>query len=119
SFEFIEALIVYNFSLGLYKRDTNELIAWCTRCQCGFLGTLHVKEEYRRLGLASILIDEYSKRIHELGEDVRTVIDDYNTASRKVFGKLGFENQQDVVIVYNEPSPLQDAFKVGICLQLP
>ena len=73
------------------------------RCQCGFLGTLHVKEEYRGQGLATILIEEYSRRILERGEDVRTLINDNNLISKKVFAKLGFESQQDVVIMYNEP----------------
>ncbi|TMW43518.1 hypothetical protein DOY81_011401 [Sarcophaga bullata] len=103
SLEFIETLIKYNISLGLYKKDTDELIAWCTRCQSGFLGTLHVKEEYREQGLATILIEEYSRRILERGEDVRTLINDNNLVSQKVFAKLGFEYQEDVVIMYNEP----------------
>ena len=95
--------VIEHFCDVKLAKQSVAVIKFDFRCQCGFLGTLHVKAEYRRLGLASVLIDEYSRRIHELGEDVRTVIDDYNTASRKVFCKLGFENQQDVVIVYNEP----------------
>lgn len=31
SLEFIQTLIKYNLNLGLYTKDTNELVAWCTR----------------------------------------------------------------------------------------
>ncbi|KAM7340997.1 uncharacterized protein ACRADG_001122 [Cochliomyia hominivorax] len=103
SLEFIQSLIKYNVSFGLYRKDTNELVAWCTRCQCGFLGTLHVRDEYRGQGLATILIEAFSQKIIQLGEDVRTVINDNNQVSRKLFNKLGFKYQEDVYIIYNEP----------------
>ncbi|XP_065357002.1 uncharacterized protein LOC135951307 [Calliphora vicina] len=103
SLEFIQSLITYNINLGLYTKYTNELVAWCTRCQCGFLGTLHVKDEYRGQGLATILIEMYSRKIIERGEDVRTMINDNNLVSKTLFSKLGFKYQEDVFIMYNEP----------------
>ncbi|XP_023295484.2 uncharacterized protein LOC111678378 [Lucilia cuprina] len=101
SLEFLQTLIKYNINLGLYTKDTNELVAWCTRCQCGFLGTLHVKENYRGQGLATVLIERFSQKIIECGEDVRTLINNNNLASQKLFGKLGFKYQEDVFIMYN------------------
>ncbi|XP_075154033.1 uncharacterized protein LOC142227390 [Haematobia irritans] len=103
SLDFLETLIAYNISLGVYAKDTNELIAWCTRCPCGFLGTLHVREEYRRHGLASLLIQEFSQRLAEEGETVRVMINEMNRTSMNLFTKFGFRLHEKVFILFCEP----------------
>lgn len=65
------------------------------------MGTLHVKDEYRGQGLATILIETFSQKILESGEDIRTMINDRNEVSQKLFNKLGFKYQEDVIIMYN------------------
>lgn len=120
SLEFIRSLIQYNISLGVYRKDSKELVAWCTRfvqsiffflivwklyfyftfrCQCGFLGTLHVREGYRRHGLASVLIKEFFKRVSQEGHAMRTMINASNEISKNLFTKFGFHSQEEVFIV--------------------
>uniref|UniRef100_A0A1I8P225 N-acetyltransferase domain-containing protein n=2 Tax=Stomoxys calcitrans TaxID=35570 RepID=A0A1I8P225_STOCA len=103
SLDFLESVITYNISLGVYRKDTNELIAWCTRCPCGFLGTLHVREEHRRHGLASLLINEFSQRLAKEGECVRVMINEMNRTSMNLFTKFGFRLHEKVFILFCEP----------------
>ncbi|XP_073821024.1 uncharacterized protein isoform X2 [Musca autumnalis] len=107
SIDFFRNLIEYNICLGIYRKDNNELVAWCTRCPCGFLGTLHVREVYRRHGLASVLINEFSKRVAQQGDSVRTMIYDGNEISKKLFLKHGFQSEETVFIVRCETKNVQ------------
>ena len=55
------------------------------------MGTLHVRESYRKQGLASLLIKALSQKVALDGEDVFVQIYEFNKASKELFQKLGFQ----------------------------
>lgn len=67
------------------------------------MGTLHVREEYRRQGLASILIDEFSRRVAMQGDDVRVMIHEMNQKSKDLYTKFQFRFHEKVFIFNCEP----------------
>ncbi|XP_075154032.1 uncharacterized protein LOC142227389 [Haematobia irritans] len=86
----IQRLIDWNTNMGVYKEETNELVAWCLRLQGGFLGALQVKDNYKRLGLGSVVTRATSRRLAEQGNDVMALVNETNLPSRGMFEKLGF-----------------------------
>lgn len=68
------------------------------------MGTLHVREEYRRLGLASVLINEFSQRLAQEGESTRVMINEMNRMSTNLFTKFGFRYHEKVFILFCEPT---------------
>ena len=65
------------------------------RCHCGFLGSLYVLEDYRRRGLAELIIKKFALLLAERDEDCHTSIFHLNEASLRLFKRLGFEQGQD------------------------
>ncbi|XP_073821021.1 uncharacterized protein [Musca autumnalis] len=86
----IKRLIDWNANMGVYVDGTNELVAWCLRLQGGFLGALQVKNDYKRLGLGSVVTRAISRSLGEQGEDVMALVNEDNQPSRGIFEKLGF-----------------------------
>ncbi|XP_004530386.1 uncharacterized protein LOC101459787 [Ceratitis capitata] len=87
----IKRLIEWNANMGVYTKDSNELVAWCLRLQGGFLGALQVKENFKRRGLGSVVAAATARRIAEQGDDVMALVNEVNLASRGMFDKLGFK----------------------------
>lgn len=52
---------------------------------------LHVQDEYRRRGYATILLQKASRALKEQGKERVAFIVDGNTASEALFTKLGWE----------------------------
>nr|XP_017012204.2 uncharacterized protein LOC108067607 isoform X2 [Drosophila takahashii] len=90
SLSYIQRQICYNTSVGLYKDDDNELVAWCIRAQDGLLAALQVKPSYKRRGFGVMIVKEYSRREAEQGRDIITEVVPENKASLNLFKKLGF-----------------------------
>ncbi|XP_017859275.1 PREDICTED: uncharacterized protein LOC108611260 [Drosophila arizonae] len=90
SVAFVKSLITHNISVGAYDEQGN-LIAWCMRLPSGALGLLRVVDTHKRLGLGSLMVRYLSKKISELGDEVRAPVVTENTPSRKMFEKLGFQ----------------------------
>uniref|UniRef100_A0A1A9WXN2 N-acetyltransferase domain-containing protein n=1 Tax=Glossina brevipalpis TaxID=37001 RepID=A0A1A9WXN2_9MUSC len=86
----INRLIEWNINMGVYDKNTNELVAWCLRLQGGFLGALQVKDSYKRLGLGSVVTRAISLALAQSGADVMALVNEENQPSRGMFEKLGF-----------------------------
>ncbi|XP_017132633.1 uncharacterized protein LOC108149516 [Drosophila elegans] len=87
---FIERQIRMCISVGLYREDTQELVAWCIRLQGGYLGALQVKTSHKRRGFGSVVTREISYRLAAQGHDVMALVGPTNTPSQEMFSKLGF-----------------------------
>ncbi|XP_036329525.1 uncharacterized protein LOC118741654 [Rhagoletis pomonella] len=88
----IRRLIIYNNnSIGVYTENSHELVAWCIRCQSGFIGMLHVKPAFRRYGLASLLCLALIQDICGSGDELRAMIHEHNEPSIALCKKLKFE----------------------------
>ncbi|CAD6998157.1 unnamed protein product [Ceratitis capitata] len=98
--EIITRLIAYNNNVGVYVEKTGELVAWCIRCQSGFLGMLHVKHTFRRFGLASLLCLALTREVASRNEDVRAMIHEYNEPSKRLCKKLGFQQVGVTYIIH-------------------
>lgn len=68
-----------------------NLVACILRYQGGALGMLHVKEEYRRRGYATILLQEATRALEQRGEERVAFVVDGNKASEALFTKLGWQ----------------------------
>ncbi|XP_041674364.1 uncharacterized protein LOC108105702 [Drosophila eugracilis] len=91
SLSFIARQIVFSTSVGLYKDEDNELVAWCIRAQDGLLAVLQVKPTYKRRGFGVMIVKEFSRREALLGRDIITEVIPENNASLGLFKKLGFK----------------------------
>ncbi|XP_017067904.2 uncharacterized protein LOC108105704 [Drosophila eugracilis] len=88
---FIERQIRMCVSVGLYQKDSQELVAWCIRLQGGYLGALQVKDSHKRRGFGSVVTREISYRLAEQGHDVMALVGHLNKPSSGMFSKLGFK----------------------------
>jgi N-acetylglutamate synthase len=64
----------------------------------GWINRLAVSPNYRKKGIATLLVGELEHRFSVLGIDiVACLIEDWNTVSMEVFEKLGYEKHSDIV----------------------
>uniref|UniRef100_A0A182QV71 N-acetyltransferase domain-containing protein n=1 Tax=Anopheles farauti TaxID=69004 RepID=A0A182QV71_9DIPT len=85
---FIERLLRWNYSMGLFAEGVHEPLAWCIRTQNGALGLLGVVAQ--RKGYGSLVIKALARRLAEQGHSTYASVRRTNTASRRLFEKLGF-----------------------------
>ncbi|XP_050082228.1 uncharacterized protein LOC126569291 [Anopheles aquasalis] len=85
---FIERLLRWNISMGLFCERTGEPLAWCIRTQNGALGLLGVVAQ--RKGYGSLVIKAFARRLAEQGYSTYASVRHTNMASRRLFEKLGF-----------------------------
>nr|XP_017012205.2 uncharacterized protein LOC108067608 [Drosophila takahashii]XP_017012206.2 uncharacterized protein LOC108067608 [Drosophila takahashii]XP_017012208.2 uncharacterized protein LOC108067608 [Drosophila takahashii] len=104
---YIQRQICYNTSVGLYKDEDNELVAWCIRAQDGLLAALQVKPSYKRRGFGVMIVKEYSRREAEQGRDIITEVVSENKASLNLFKKLGFSIKDQCYWLFTE-APNED-----------
>ncbi|BFF95889.1 uncharacterized protein DMAD_13196 [Drosophila madeirensis] len=90
SVKVVRRQIQYSENVGAYD-ETGKLVAWCLRLTIGSLGLLQVLESHKRLGLGNLMVRALSKKINDLGEPVVAPVVPQNTASRRMFEKLGFQ----------------------------
>ncbi|XP_070075808.1 uncharacterized protein [Drosophila takahashii] len=102
SLSYIQRQIGYNTSVGLYKDENNELVAWCIRVQDGLLAALQVKPIYKRRGFGAMIVKEYSRREAVQGHDTITEVGSENKASLNLFTKLGFRINDQCHWLYTE-----------------
>jgi DTW domain-containing protein YfiP/RimJ/RimL family protein N-acetyltransferase len=83
------------YCLGIER--SRELIACIVRYHNGELGMLYVDSQHRRKGYASILIQEFVKRMQRIDDSscVETFIMDGNEASQATFRSLGWKPNDD------------------------
>ncbi len=64
----------------------------------GWINRVAILQEYRKLGIASLLINDAEKRLKEIGIDiVACLIEDWNIQSLKLFDKLGYIRHPDII----------------------
>ncbi|KAH8271093.1 hypothetical protein KR018_007811 [Drosophila ironensis] len=90
SLKLITGLLETNISAGVF--DTlGQPLAWCLRSCHGTLCNLHVLEDHRRKGLASLVVRFMAKEVVGLGSEVLATVVFENINSRNMFEKLGFQ----------------------------
>ena len=95
----VEGLLARASVLGVFARAGAEPLAWLALYPDGSLGMLHVREGWRRRGLASRLVRAMAARVRrQWGIASIIQIDDIdNTVPLALFAKLGFTFSQDFV----------------------
>jgi len=64
----------------------------------GWINRVAILQEYRKLGIASLLINDAEKRLKEIGIDiVACLIEDWNIQSLKLFDNLGYIRHSDII----------------------
>ncbi|MEM3622234.1 MAG: GNAT family N-acetyltransferase [Candidatus Bathyarchaeia archaeon] len=64
----------------------------------GWINRLAVDPEYRRRGVAQVLIAESEKILRKHGIRIFcALIEDYNVASKKLFKKMGYVEHRDII----------------------
>jgi len=64
----------------------------------GWINRVAILQEYRKLGIASLLINDAEKRLKEIGIDiVACLIEDWNIQSLKLFDKLRYIRHPDII----------------------
>ncbi|KAL3924888.1 MAG: hypothetical protein SGILL_000768 [Bacillariaceae sp.] len=78
--------------LGIYGPDDREqLRAGIVRYEGGFIGMLHVVEQYRRRGYGEALLRQATDAVEKSGEECIALIMKDNVASEKLFEKVGWQ----------------------------
>ncbi|EDV54799.2 uncharacterized protein LOC6549146 [Drosophila erecta] len=104
SLSLIHRQILYDTSVGLYTKETKELVAWCIRASDGLLAILKVKESYKRRGFGQLIVKAFSRQEALLGRDTITEVVPENEASLSLFTKLGFKVNDQCHWLITEPS---------------
>ncbi|XP_055375841.1 uncharacterized protein LOC129608383 [Condylostylus longicornis] len=99
----IKRLIRYNESLGIFRKDNDELIAWCLRLTLGSPGSLQVKDEYKRQGLGILLAKAMSNILMNLGMEIVAPVVEENVASKKMFESLDLQKVDMIYCNWTEP----------------
>ncbi|XP_053673040.1 uncharacterized protein LOC128723336 [Anopheles nili] len=99
---FIERMLRWNVSMGLFCEGVREPLAWCIRTQNGALGLLGVVAP--RKGYGSLVIKAFARRLAEQGCSTYASVRCSNVASRKLFEKLGFRETGEVTWMKNMKS---------------
>ena len=96
-----KSLIKRFHSVGVFEAaDQDTPVAWCLQHPYGQLGHLYVKEKYRRLGLASLLVGHMCKRIEDDGLIPEAVVEWRNTQCKELMKKMGFvENDKYLTLL--------------------
>lgn len=89
---FLRRLISWNPNIGAYNQD-GELAAWCFRLQAGPLGALQVDEKFKRKGLGTLVAKAMAMKLADMDQDTFALVGTQNLASRAMFEKIGFINQ--------------------------
>ena len=75
-------------------KDQDTPIAWCMQHPFGQPAHLYIKEEYRRKGFASLVMQHMCKCIQDDGLVPHTGVEWRNTPAKELMKKLGFEEYQ-------------------------
>jgi len=97
SMQMVEGLIQQEKLLGLFLPDANEPVSWITIYSYGSMGMLFTREDYRRRGLAKILVKAARDYTRSLGLVPYVHVENDNTVSARFFDQLGFTKDQYAV----------------------
>ncbi|CAD7082020.1 unnamed protein product [Hermetia illucens] len=82
--------------VGIYKKDTGEIVAWMVHSYYGAMFSMQTKPEFRRKGYGIHLARSLTKKVIERGYRPFVVIRPKNEASRNLYTKLGFERAFEI-----------------------
>ncbi|KAL0271559.1 UNVERIFIED_CONTAM: hypothetical protein PYX00_008616 [Menopon gallinae] len=90
SVNFIRHFIRRNGGIGVFLKDTNEMVAWAIHTHYNGPGQLQTKITHRRKGYGELALIESSKFVADKGLHVLAYVVDGNVPSHTLFNKLGF-----------------------------
>ena len=86
-----KSLIKRFHSVGIFtEADPDTPVAWCMQYPIGHLAHLYVTENYRRQGLASLLVEHMGKHIQDDGLIPEAAVEWQNTQCKELMKKMGF-----------------------------
>ena len=92
SLKFLTWLIKLNNGIGLYSKNSNELVSWVIWNNFGGLGMVQTMESHRRKGYAQIVIKALSKKIAETTGNASTAFAVVgNKRSEDMFAKMNYK----------------------------
>ncbi|KAI7898524.1 uncharacterized protein BX663DRAFT_239408 [Cokeromyces recurvatus] len=97
--EYVEAC--FCMTSAIKKVDTNESVAWAMTHRDLYVGALHVLPDYRRRGLAEIILIDITRRYIDFYKQclpdvplsqmyINACVESYNTPSANLFKKAGW-----------------------------
>lgn len=99
----IKRLIQLNPNIAAFD-ENDELMGWCLRLQSGPLGALQIKPNFKRRGIATLLIIAMCKILANMDQDTFALVNHSNIAASHMFLKLGFKQADDTYWLRNFPS---------------
>lgn len=99
----IKRLIQMNPNIAAFD-ENSELMGWCLRLQSGPLGALQVQPNFKRRGIATLLIIAMCKILENMNQDTFALVNYSNIAASQMFLKLGFKQSDDTYWLRNYPS---------------
>lgn len=89
--DYFKNLIKYFSSAGIFsQKDPNTPIAWCAEYVYGQPAHLYVKEEFRRRGFATLMMNYICECIEAKGLVPVVAVDPDNNGGLELMRKLGF-----------------------------
>lgn len=91
SVEVTTFMIEKNGGIGLYLKESNDLIAWCLIWAHLGPGQLCVTDQHKRKGYGSLVVKAITKSLADKGVQPLLYIKNDNIASQELFKRIGYE----------------------------
>lgn len=85
------AMVKYNGGLGLFSKETNDLLSWAVQSETGAISLVQTIERCKRKGYAKLIINAYAKELAIKGMDSFVFIVHKNLVSKSIFKSLNFD----------------------------
>lgn len=106
--DLFDRLIKYNPNLGVFDKDTGQLLAWCVQFQSGELSALQVKSaDQKRQGLATLVLIEMIRTVAENGFEPFGIISTRNKPPLMMadkYSEMGVTRVSDIYHVVFGPN---------------
>jgi len=88
-------------SVGVYSKESGELLSWVLNYSFGSVGMLHTPQKWRGLGFGTIVMKAIVRQLQKLKIHPGTGIEPRNTVSAHLLiGKLGFVKKHSVDFIF-------------------
>ncbi|KAJ8673654.1 hypothetical protein QAD02_004916 [Eretmocerus hayati] len=101
--KFLESLVKYNKSVGLFKKDDDSLISWILLYDFGSLGMLQTVEEHKGKGYGKIVVKALVKQLAQEGLDSTLYVVKNNVAAEKLFRSIGYRSLEEYCWISVQP----------------
>ncbi|XP_051172665.1 uncharacterized protein LOC127288981 isoform X2 [Leptopilina boulardi] len=95
TYKYVSIMIKFNKGLGLFSKDTNELLSWAAQSEFGAISFVQTIERCRRRGYAKIIANSLAKILADEGTDSFAFITNENHISEKMFQSWNFRQVQE------------------------